>query len=306
MSNQKILITGITGFLGSHVAENLTKGKFIVIGLKRKNADCWRCKDFSDKIIWVDIDDNFEEQIIKLNPSIFIHCAWSGAQANSRDVEYIQLENISFLKKILAIVSKCKSARFIGFGSQAEYGFLDSPAIETQSPNPNNLYGTAKVEASKIVQTYCDQNEIKWYWLRLFSFYGPKESKQWLIPHVITSILEGKIYIDLGPCSQKYAYLYVKDLANYINLLVQKKDSPKGIYNISGNNLYELKELLLKLHGYFKNSITNLKFDVLPSRANQSTIIKGSMRKFHTKIGRIKHTSLKIGLAETIDFYKVN
>ena len=306
LSNQKILITGITGFLGSHIAENLIQENFIVIGLKRKNADCWRCKEFSDNIIWVDIDDDFEDQIIKLNPDIFIHCAWSGAQADSRDLEDLQLENLSFLKKILAIVSKCNSPRFIGLGSQAEYGFLDEAAIETQGPKPHNLYGSVKVEASKIVQECCDQNEIKWYWLRLFSFYGPKESTQWLIPHVITSILEEKSHIDLGPCSQKYAYLFVKDLAHYMTLLIQKKDCPSGIYNISGDEIYELKELLLKLKGCFKNSNTTLKFDVLPTRANQSTIIKGSMRKFHTQIGSIKQTSLETGLTETINYYKSN
>ena len=139
-----------------------------------------------------------------------------------------------------------------------------------------------------------------------FFFLWPKESNQWLIPYVITSILNGKNQVDLGPCSQKYAYLFVKDLANYILLLIQKKDSASGIYNISGDEIYELKVLLLKLKGYFKNSITVLNFEALPLRLNQSSIIQGSMEKFHNQIGRINHTSLELGLTETINFYKSN
>jgi len=304
LSNQKIIITGITGFLGSHIARKLIQEGYIVIGLRRKKTDCWRCNEFLNQIIWVEIEDAFEEQIIKLNPSFFIHCAWAGAEAKYRDIEAIQLENLAFLKQILSVVAKCKSARLIGLGSQAEYGFLEETATELKAANPVSFYGSVKVTASKIVQEFCNQNDIKWYWLRLFSFYGPKESRQWLIPYVITSMLEEKKQIDLGPCTQKYAYLFVSDLSEYITLLIQKNNSPKGIYNVSGEKIYELKDILLKLKVYSKNTITKLKFDALPARENQSTIIKGSMRKFHSKIGRIKQTSLKKGLIETIDYYK--
>jgi nucleoside-diphosphate-sugar epimerase len=98
--------------------------------------------------------------------------------------------------------------------------------------------------------------------------------------------------------------LYVRDLANYITLLVEKKESEKGIYNISGDQLYELKKILVGITRILKSPTSVLKFDSFPMRENQSLLIKGSMRKFHSKIGKIKKTSFRKGLLETVNFYK--
>jgi nucleoside-diphosphate-sugar epimerase len=120
-----ILITGITGFLGSHIAAQLVSENYFVIGLKRKDSNTWRCEDFSKSIHWVDIDENVEIEINKLQPAVFIHCAWGGAEAHLRDDESVQYENLIFLRKILSMASNSKNARFIALGSQAEYGFLN-------------------------------------------------------------------------------------------------------------------------------------------------------------------------------------
>ena len=78
-----VLITGITGFLGCHIAENLINDNYIVIGLKRQQSNIWRCDSFKDKIIWIDIDDNqnYKKKLLKFNidiihiiEAIFISC----------------------------------------------------------------------------------------------------------------------------------------------------------------------------------------------------------------------------------------
>ena len=51
----KVLITGITGFLGSNIAKNLIDNDIQVIGLKRESSDIWRCQEFKEKILWIDI-----------------------------------------------------------------------------------------------------------------------------------------------------------------------------------------------------------------------------------------------------------
>ena len=82
-----ILITGATGFLGSHIAEELINQGFNVIALKRSTSNLWRCNGFSDKIKWIYSDNliNAEPEIIKCNPDILIHAAWNGVKAIDRD-----------------------------------------------------------------------------------------------------------------------------------------------------------------------------------------------------------------------------
>ena len=149
MNTKKILITGITGFIGSHIAEELLRKKFEIIGLKRKNSDCWRCEDIIDKIMWIDVDDFFVKKIVALKPDIIVHCAWNGAGAEDRNNPEVQKENLDFLNAILEIAGKLKIDKLIGLGSQAEYGFLNKAVSENNLIAPDTEYGKTKVAASK-------------------------------------------------------------------------------------------------------------------------------------------------------------
>ncbi|MBL7703554.1 MAG: NAD(P)-dependent oxidoreductase [Ferruginibacter sp.] len=299
-----ILITGITGFIGSHVAEHLIKSKYRVIGLRRKKSDLWRCKNFEHKVEWVIINDRLKATIIELKPDIIIHCAWEGITANHRNDIHIQRSNKMLLNDLLNIAAVCKTEKFIALGSQAEYGFLNKAVSEKEKVKPDTAYGKIKVECCNRVERFCGTHNLNWYWLRLFAFYGPRESTDWFIPHIIKSLIDKKEKIELGAGTQKYAYLYIGDLVKYILLLVKKSNTKNGVYNISGSNAYLLKNMALKIKANFKTTATKLEFGVLPARANQSLMLKGKMNKFHQQIGKPPLTTIDKGLKQTIKYYK--
>ena len=95
---KSILITGITGFLGSHIAEKFLLEGFNVIGLKRSNSDTWRNEEYINNVDWVNIDESdWKSKIIHYKPSIIIHAAWSGVTSHSRDSIVLQIENLKSL-----------------------------------------------------------------------------------------------------------------------------------------------------------------------------------------------------------------
>lgn len=110
-----VLITGITGFIGSKVAEILTRNNIEVIGLKRKVSNNWRCKDFEDDIKWINIDENrdWRELAYVLEPKTIIHCAWIGVEAQDRDNYIEQIKNIDFLLELLQFCENVKLEKFI-------------------------------------------------------------------------------------------------------------------------------------------------------------------------------------------------
>src|SRR5215217_7918065 len=134
----KILITGITGFLGSHIAENLVSSGAQVMGLKRSNSDTWRCKNFEDKVEWLDFDNlDSGKSEITLNSSItVIHCAWIGVESKDRDNWLIQSSNIELLVKLLDLHNHVKIEKFIFLGSQAEYGLVNGKVDENYDVSP--------------------------------------------------------------------------------------------------------------------------------------------------------------------------
>ena len=141
----KILVTGGTGFIGSHICRALIQAGHSIICLKRKASNLDRCMDFRERAQWVDHDSAGWAQVITTaKPRALIHCAWAGVTAAKRDDWKVQGENIAFFLELMPVVEAARVSRFIAFGSQAEYGLIqgrvseDIPASQPQpmaSPN---------------------------------------------------------------------------------------------------------------------------------------------------------------------------
>ncbi len=299
---KSVLITGITGFLGSHIAENLVNNNCTVIGLKRKSSSIWRCDSFKDKVIWIDIDEaeKYKNEILKYSIDTIIHGAWIGVEAHERDDWKLQSKNIDFLITLLQIANELSLKKFIFLGSQAEYGTIDGVINEEQRCEALNAYGSVKLACLELVKTFSKTNNITWIWLRLFSLFGEKENKTWLIPSLIQKIKkENQMDFTLG--EQKYAYLFVKDFSSIINKIVVLP-VVSGVYNISSDNAKTIRSVVEQIRNKI-NPEFKLNFGALPYRENQSMHIQGSIDKLITQIGKIEFTDFSIAIQNTINYY---
>jgi nucleoside-diphosphate-sugar epimerase len=303
--HKRILITGISGFLGSQIAKNLILQGHELIATKRTNSILWRCKDYDKKVTWINInEDNWQSNILEFHPEIIIHTAWSGVSATDRDDWDIQLSNIEFTLKLLQIAKKCKLKKFIGFGSQAEYGNISGIVDENYPLNPNSAYGSSKISVSQIINNFCSINEINWYWFRLFSFFGELESSTWFIPTLIDKI-SSQEKMDMTPGEQKYAYMYVGDLASIIVKTIEI-DISSGIYNISSKSVISLLELTNKILEIIKPTESKINFGAIPYRPNQSMHIQGSIAKLEKELGeKIDELDLNDSLSKVVN-YRLN
>jgi nucleoside-diphosphate-sugar epimerase len=305
MKDTKIFITGISGFLGSQIAKQfLNKGQKI-IATKRSNSNLWRCEDFIADIIWINTDEtNWSTKIIDLKPQIIIHSAWNGVAANDRDDWEVQLSNLDFTLTILQVAKKCEVKKIIGFGSQAEYGNFSGIIDENYQLKPNSAYASSKIAVSQIINDFCSINKINWYWFRLFSFFGELESNNWFIPTLIDKILKEQ-KMDMTPGEQKYAYMYVEDLANLITKIVHSNVKP-GIYNISSSNAISLVEIANKILALINPQTSKINFGALQYRENQSMHIQGSTLKIERELGeKIVETDFNEALSKVVK-YKIN
>lgn len=299
---QNIVITGASGFIGSHITEKLLSLGHKVIALKRSHSDLWRCKDFEAQVAWVNTDSsNWKKDILGFSPDIIIHAAWNGIDAGERQVWKTQFSNIDFLLDLLDIAAEGKVQQFISLGSQAEYGNLNNRIDEKAEPKPDSPYGIAKLTARRIVQVFCEKHNIKWYWPIIFSVFGPKEDKKWFIPMLINNFLHNKD-CDLSLCEQKYDYIYIKD---FVEMLVKIHDTQgkSGVYHVSSNSAIPLKEVVETIHGLIKPA-SKINFGTLPYREGQSMHIEGDSSLFINTFGNTTQTQITEALQTTIDYYK--
>lgn len=301
----KVLITGITGFLGSHIAENLIASNIAVIGLKRRNSDIWRCKDFEDTVHWVDIDEEglYEKELSSMDFDTVIHGAWIGVESDLRNNWGEQSKNISFLLSLLEISKNAGASKFIFLGSQAEYGSFNGKINEDYPANAANAYAGVKLACLELVKTFCLTNNMNWIWLRLFSFFGEKENSNWLIPSLIRSMNVGN-QMDFTKGEQKYAYLYVKDFATIMNSVVTSSIQ-SGIYNVSSSESRTIKSLIEEIRDYVNPNFV-LNFGALPYRENQSMHMEGDSEKLFSQIGKINSTDFRKALVNTLEYYIKN
>jgi nucleoside-diphosphate-sugar epimerase len=305
--NNVVLITGVTGFLGCHIGELLCNNNYKVIATRRSSSNLKNCLEFQEKITWVNIDDsNWKEQIISCHPTIIVHAAWIGVTAAERDDWEQQSRNILFLQDLLQIAKESNTNKFIGLGSQAEYGFIDVIVAESHPLKPNTAYGAVKIICNQLIKNFCTKHLIQWYWLRVFSVFGEKEASNWLIPSVIRAVLakqENKMA--LSPGDQQYAYLYTKDFATAILRVIKSANNNSGIYNISSTRPSRLKNILTLIRDKIDPGF-KLDFGALPYRPNQSMLIAGDSSLFNAVFGSTDTTVFEEAINNTIRFYEKN
>lgn len=305
LKTKVVLLSGASGFLGSHLAKDLALNNFKVIAMTRNESDLSRFDRFkSDNLIFVNTDSkHFELELAKYHPIFLIHLAWQGVSAKGRADWQAQAENISLTTRLLILANELKIEKFISFGSQAEYGSFDGRIREDASCNPSSAYGAMKLATLNIFRSFCESHNINWFWFRLFSTYGTHEGKDWLIPSLIYN-LRLNIPMDLTGCDQRYDYLFTRDLSRSIISVLNSK-SESGVFNLSSNSSIKLKELIEKIREKVNPEAT-LNFGTLPYRPNQVMHMEGDSSKFNKQFAFTTEYDLDSSVKEIVDYYMTN
>ena len=189
----RVLLTGATGFIGSHVLRRLLDDESLRIAvLVRAKSAAGRIQDLLDPIQWIEGDlaalGAAEAAIIDFAPDAVVHLAWHGVGNRLRNDDS-QLQNLTGTLALLRIAHRAGTQHWIGFGSQAEYGPHNGIITEDAPTHPTTLYGVTKLSAGHYTRQLCGQCGLRYAWLRLFSAYGPKDDLNWMIPLVILKLL---------------------------------------------------------------------------------------------------------------------
>jgi len=301
-SCEKLLVTGAAGFLGFAVAQAAKAAGYEVFGIGRQDAP-QRLKNGHFNYESIDLSDRQEVEayLARVKPEAIIHCAWTGISGSSRDQD-IQYGNIQATLSLVEIGAKYGLRKFIGVGSQAEYGHYEGRIAETHVPAPMTLYGAAKLAAYTLTRQRARALSVDFAWLRLFAIYGPGDNPNWLIPSLIRALMQHQAP-PMTEGIQKWDYLFIDDAAEAI-MATLATTQVEGTYNLSSGSALAVRKIAESLRDTIAPDLA-LIFGTIPYGPNQIFHMEGDISRLSSATGWTPKTDLLAGLQKTIQHEKV-
>lgn len=303
----RILLTGASGFIGSHFLTKLLKNNIPVTIIRHSNNDPWRIKEYLKDIHVIDYKSNEisknVSRIQEFSPDTLIHLGWHGVENKFRNNQNQLVENLNQTISIFNIAQLAGVKSIIGLGSQAEYGPNTKPIYETTETVPTTIYGVAKLCAYQVLNLLCKQNNIRFSWLRLFSAYGPMDNSSWLIPMIILKLLKREVP-SLTKGEQQWDYLYVSDICDAIYSIAVNYNA-HGIFNLGSGITTSIRSIAEIIRDIIDPSL-QIDFGKIPYGPDQIMYLKSNNDRLCNTTGWIPQIQLHKGLQSTIDWYRKN
>ena len=300
MSRRTILVTGAGGFVGAatvHAA--LAAGHRVMALVRRPGA--WRLAGLGGglSIHVADLSDGraIADLLAEARPEIVIHSAWEGVGGVLRAGD-IQFENIRTTIALVDAAIAAGATKFVGIGSQAEYGRFDRRITEMDLPQPTMIYGAAKLSACHLARQRCRDEGLDFAWLRLFSVYGPGDNPNWLIPSAAASLVRSSAP-KCTPGTQKWDYLHIDDVASG-TLAAAVTDAAMGVFNLSSGAPVAVRSIVERLRDLAAPGL-NLRFGEIPFGPDQIMHLEGDNSRLKQITGWAPTIAVMEGLAGVVD-----
>ena len=249
---QRILITGSTGFIGSHIVNLLLKKKIYIYDIlreKNKNNKYIRKlkKNKNYFPIFYKKFNELEKKLKKIKINTVINCAtYYSTKNNIKTIQNLIQTNIIFCSVILETLKK-KIKKFINFGSMMEYS-------HGNYFSPKNFYAITKFSFQKIEEFYKKYNpKIKFYDLKLYETYGDNDKRKKIIPTIIKKYLQNK---NMKIISKNLImnFVHIESLMLAIEMIIFNKIK-EGEYCIKNQKFTKIKKIIDSLNKKLKKKI---------------------------------------------------
>ena len=260
-----ILITGGAGFIGSHIADVLTKNNYKTI--IADNLSTGKKENINSDSIFYNIDiknyNDIEDIFSKHDIEYIIHLAAQVSVPNSI-INPINdaYENIIATLNIIELSKKYNVKKIIVSSTAAVYGIPNTlPIKESHSVNPISYYGLSKLTMEK----YTMLSNLEYVICRFSNVYGPRQTphgEAGVVSIFMDNALNNKDLNIFGDGNQTRDFIYVEDIA-FIFLKLIENNISNEILNISTNSSITINELAERI---IKISNKNIKINYFDKR----------------------------------------
>ena len=303
----KILVTGVAGFLGSHLAEKLSSMNHKVIGID--NMIGGYEDNIPKNIEFHDFDCcNLKKMTHIMNKvDVVYHCAATAHEGLSVFSPFeITKNNYLASVSVFTAAVQNKVKRIIFCSSMARYGDQQTPFTEDMNPKPVDPYAISKVASENVLINLCELNNIEWVIAVPHNIIGPRQKYDDPFRNVLSIFinrnLQNKPALIYGDGKQKRCFSYIDDIIYCLEKMALDKNINKEIINVGPDEedvtISELAEMVANEIGF------NGKPLHLSSRPKEVRFATCSANKSRKLLNYKTKTSLKEAIKKTTEFIK--
>jgi len=312
----KALITGISGFAGSYLAEFLINKGYRVFGTFYDKSTFSNLDNIFDKIEIFECDirnyNSLRTIIGKVRPDEIYHLAAISFVPNSLKDPKLTFDTNLYgtLNIYQAVIEQKINPKILFIGSADEYGIvIDSnlPIKEEYPLQPVNPYSISKASADYLSHFYFKSYDLNIVRVRPFNHIGPRQSPEFVCSNFSKQIVEiekgmKEPVIMVGNLEAKRDFTDVRDMVRAYWLAIQKGELG-DVYNICSGKAVSIKEILDKLLSISKTNI-KVKQDLNRMRSSDIPILLGNFTKFRTQTSWEQEISFEKTLRCILDYWR--
>lgn len=310
---KKVLITGASGFIGSHMVEEALERGYSVRVFLRYNSTGYignlrfleREKLKSIEIFWGDIRDYTSVLRATKGVDYVIHLAAqiSVPYSFQNPIDFA-MNNVVGTTNVLKASLESGVLKFVYTSTSEIFGGSDEPLNEDSLRIPKSPYAASKVGADAMVKSFYYTYNLNTLIIRPFNTFGPRQSIRALIPWIIYQALNSD-KVMLGNLNPKRDFTFVKDTVNGILLSLERETSGGDEINLGTGKSISVLEVV-EVVGKVLNKKLNIVQDptlIRPERVEVHNLISDN-RKAKEVLGWEPQWDFEDGVRETVEYVK--
>ena len=255
---KRILITGVAGFIGSHIANRFSHENWEVFGVDDLSSG--RKENIPKGINYIhgDLSDKEAIQELPANCDLILHLAGQSSGEISFDDPIADLnKNTTSTLNLIRYGIKKKVSRFLYASSMSVYGDVpDEPISEDYGCSPLSCYGVGKLAAENYLRIY--QHQLPYVALRMFNVYGPgqdmKNLRQGMVSiYLAQAMTTGQIEVK-GSLNRFRDLIFIDDVVEIWWRIANNQNIQNQVLNVGTGIKTTVKELLDRIHELVPNS----------------------------------------------------
>lgn len=308
MKDKRVVVTGGSGFIGSHLVKRLLdQGAQVAVTVRYGNVmknERLREEWTRIKVIEADLRNRGAlDEVARFDPQVVFHlAAYNHVGESFRQVEECFDVNAKGTANLLDVVPGTES--FIYMSTSEVYGHQSGvPFVETMNPEPISPYAITKYAG----ELYCRMKQRmkgsgRIVVLRPFNAYGPYQSSKAIIPELIINCLKGRP-IRTTKGEQTREFNFVGNLVDGLLMAAEDKSQIEGPVNLASGEEVAIRDLVKKIAA-LTDTKSSIEIGALEYRPTEIWRMFADSSRARSLFGWTPRVNLDEGLKLTVDWYR--